>query len=765
AVAQPPAVTTALENRLTQGSPEEITTFINQRLVQLESLTAEIDKLAAEGKAADGAAPSPDNQVTSLKDFYNGISLQYRSLLAEIGRETTPVADMPSITGPPYALADFDRVIAYQQQVNQQRQGLEKRLNLLGGRLGSLKEQAVNLLSEYAKLSKTSGDTPLQLYQKYGELISLQGEYALLICKKPKAENRLHHLNQAGKLAGAWVDNAFTELKISEEDLVQARRHREQMQAQQQEAFDSTSSEYQDLNRRIVIYEAQLDSTLAKITENKDNDIAREGWQIEKERTEMIIDALKLRINLINQRRLNGETRLVKAEFRLAWLEGFGIPEKRAEFSSFISLWSQTRDKLVRRRENVGVTISDTTVVRSHLTQRLVWIQNKEAQTANPNLREALQTLSRQGAKVNENIDKLIMALADNEQEIKSTIREFEQVLGLIRYAASYRERLLSWVSHHWDGIREKFFTVLYYPLFSLGSSTIDLLIIIKILVLFVLGIILLRLMRLKIATLLVQKAALSPGAVNSITTLGYYAGLLVGAIIILSSAGLDLSQLSIILGALGVGIGFGLQTITNNFISGIILLTEQTVKVGDLVTISDGLVGEVKNVSIRTTVIRTIEGEDIIVPNSDLISNRVNTWTYGDDWRRLNIPFGVSYDSDPDEVVRLAEAAAREVSITREDFMHPLKIFFEGFGDNSLDFSIRVWCRMTNLKAPTGLKSEYYFALFRKFKQAGITIPFPQRDLHLQSASPVFTGQLAALLAPEKGGPAATEPGKTKTQ
>ena len=121
--------------------------------------------------------------------------------------------------------------------------------------------------------------------------------------------------------------------------------------------------------------------------------------------------------------------------------------------------------------------------------------------------------------------------------------------------------------------------------------------------------------------------------------------------------------------------------------------------------------------------------------PNSDFIANRVNTWTYGDDWRRLNIPFGVSYNSDPDEIVKLAEAAAREVDITREDFMHPLRIFFEGFGDNSLDFSIRVWCRLTNLKAPSGLKSDYYFALFRKFKEAGVTIPFPQRDLHLQTA------------------------------
>ncbi|MEA3545377.1 MAG: mechanosensitive ion channel, partial [Thermodesulfobacteriota bacterium] len=244
----------------------------------------------------------------------------------------------------------------------------------------------------------------------------------------------------------------------------------------------------------------------------------------------------------------------------------------------------------------------------------------------------------------------------------------------------------------------------------------------------------------------------MSSGAINSITTLGYYACLLIGTLIILSSAGLDLSQLSIILGALGVGIGFGLQAITNNFISGIILLTEQTIKVSDYVHLGDGVVGEVKKMSIRTTTVRTVEGEDIIVPNSDFISTRVNTWTYDDDWRRLNIPFGVSYDSDPDEVKRLAEAAAREVGITQEDFIHPVLVFFEGFGDNSLDFSIRVWCRMTHLKAPSGLKSDYYFALFRKLKEAGITIPFPQRDLHLQSVSSAAAEKLVPLICNNKG-------------
>ncbi len=246
-----------------------------------------------------------------------------------------------------------------------------------------------------------------------------------------------------------------------------------------------------------------------------------------------------------------------------------------------------------------------------------------------------------------------------------------------------------------------------------------------------------LRVIRKKLATFLIERASLSIGLVNSITTLSYYFLLLLIVLVALSTAGVNLNQITIILGALGVGIGFGLQTIANNFISGLILLTERTIKVGDIVELENGLLGEVKDISIRSTVIKTYDSLDIIVPNSDFISNRVTTWTYGDDWRRLRIPFGVSYGSDPDEVAKLAIEVAKEIPTNIEDGAHPLRVWFEGFGDSSLDFSLLVWCQMRRLLPVSDLLSDYYFALFRKFKEAGIEIPFPQRDLHLRSISP----------------------------
>lgn len=276
---------------------------------------------------------------------------------------------------------------------------------------------------------------------------------------------------------------------------------------------------------------------------------------------------------------------------------------------------------------------------------------------------------------------------------------------------------------------------VLFYPFAKIGNVSISIATIFKIVVLFIIGFFILRLSRKKITAFLEKKTKLSLGAISSITTLSYYFCLILLVLIVLSTAGINLSQLSILIGALGIGIGFGLQTIANNFISGLIILIDRSIKVGDIVELQDGTMGIVKKLAIRATVIRTFDGNDIIVPNSEFISSRINTWTYGDDWRRLTIPFGVSYDADPELVKKIAIEAAREVSITKEDEDHPIQVWFEGFGDNSLNFSIKVWCRINQLtRIRMGLHSDYYFVLFKKLKEANIEIPYPQRDLHIKS-------------------------------
>jgi len=352
-------------------------------------------------------------------------------------------------------------------------------------------------------------------------------------------------------------------------------------------------------------------------------------------------------------------------------------------------------------------------------------------------VKEALKVIQKQINTTNDSLDKLIQKISDNLNTVQIIKTETKNILQLIQKRISFYERLLCLIKADFLAAWIRIKGVVYYPLWSIGDSAVTLATLLKVIFFLFLGISFLKWIRKKLSKFLIEKAGLSIGVVNSIATLSYYFLLLLVILVALSTAGVNLSQITIILGALGVGIGFGLQTIANNFISGLILLTERTIKVGDIVEVGENLVGEVKNVSIRSTVIRTYQGLDLIVPNSEFISNRVTTWTYGDDWRRLRIPFGVSYDSDPDEIAKIATETARQIPTTAEDDAHPINVWFEGFGDSTLNFSLLVWCRMTQLKPISGLFSDYYFALFRKFKEAGIEIPFPQRDLHLRSISP----------------------------
>lgn len=206
------------------------------------------------------------------------------------------------------------------------------------------------------------------------------------------------------------------------------------------------------------------------------------------------------------------------------------------------------------------------------------------------------------------------------------------------------------------------------------------------------------------------------------------YGGTIVAGLIAISAAGLDISNLALIAGALSVGIGFGLQTIVSNFVSGIILLVERPVKEGDWITV-DGHEGHVRKISVRSTEIVTFSRASVVVPNSTLISTSVVNWMHQDTLGRIEIAVGVAYGSDT-ELVRttLIKVAADHPEIL--DDPEPY-VLFQNFGDSALDFELR--CYLANVDDKLGVSSELRFAIDKAFREAGITIPFPQRDLHIK--------------------------------
>jgi small-conductance mechanosensitive channel len=229
-----------------------------------------------------------------------------------------------------------------------------------------------------------------------------------------------------------------------------------------------------------------------------------------------------------------------------------------------------------------------------------------------------------------------------------------------------------------------------------------------------------------------VARTRLDRGGREAVVTLTGYVGIILATLVGLSLAGFSLTNLAIVAGALSVGIGFGLQNIVNNFVSGIILLFERPIRTGDWV-VAGNVEGYVRRISIRSTLIETFDRADVIVPNSALISNNVTNWMLRDTWGRLTVPIGVAYGSDVDRVTEVLLNVAREHPLVMVDDkrVSPPLVLFRNFGDSSLNFELRCFIREIQKRLVT--LSELNYAIEKKLRQAGIEIPFPQRDIHLR--------------------------------
>lgn len=195
---------------------------------------------------------------------------------------------------------------------------------------------------------------------------------------------------------------------------------------------------------------------------------------------------------------------------------------------------------------------------------------------------------------------------------------------------------------------------------------------------------------------------------------------------------GVDLTTLTVFSGALGIGLGFGLQKIASNFVSGLILLFERSIEEDDLVELSDGTFGFIRKARARFTLIETLDGKEILVPNEDLITSRVTNWTYSSSKGRVEVHIGVSYGSD----LHLAQALIVEAAIAHSRCIaEPApKCFLREFGDSSINFILHFWVSDVT-EGRWEPQSDVMFSIYEKFKANGIEIPFPQRDLHLRSS------------------------------
>ena len=253
------------------------------------------------------------------------------------------------------------------------------------------------------------------------------------------------------------------------------------------------------------------------------------------------------------------------------------------------------------------------------------------------------------------------------------------------------------------------------------------------------------------------------PFAVSKVT---YYVLLVLFFLAALTNAGFELNKFTVVTGALGVGVGFGLQSVVNNFVSGLILLFERPIRVGDTVEIS-GLVGRVRRIGARSSTIHTFQDAEVIVPNSDFVVKEVINWTLSSLRRRVDIPVGVAYATDPERVISLL----LELAVAHPAVINNPKpeAYFLGFGESALNFELRFW---TYQEDWFQLKSDVAVRLVKALREANIEVPFPQRDLHIRNTTSslgenVPTNESFFANATHSGGPdpAQTVPTQTVQQ
>jgi len=232
------------------------------------------------------------------------------------------------------------------------------------------------------------------------------------------------------------------------------------------------------------------------------------------------------------------------------------------------------------------------------------------------------------------------------------------------------------------------------------------------------------------------DRTNISSSTSTILSNLGYYIIIIIAFFIALNTIGINLSSIALVAGALSVGIGFGLQNVVSNFVSGIILMFERSVKVGDFVELSNELKGHIVDIRMRSTILQTNSNINVIVPNQNFIQNNVINWTMNDDIKRFDIPFGVAYGTKANKVIEAVLEAVQKSGFTDiyTSEENTTRVVMINMNNSSVDFELLVWIKGKEIFHPKRTTSRFLVLVYEALYENGIEIPFPQLDLHIKS-------------------------------
>ncbi len=772
-----PVITAVTNAELYEGTIEQIRSKIEQRknlidqlIKQLEKqkndvfVQIEVAKKQLERDENNAVLDNLSNQeinkniaslqqkqdaIIELINNFKDVHFKHVSLLQEIENKAITRVDLK--IEEPYTIESLDRLNNTIQELHHLQKTTKDFAKQNNQRLKNLKGILDDLIVKYTIVIKDKEQT-FEVSELLRIIYLYQADYAILHLKKNKNKKQLDYIEDELAAKEKQLPLVLEKLEINKDSLDEV----QQKVSNAKEDLKKLLKEHEKLNKEFdkksLEAELALDNIKVKLKSSEQDSPSQVLLQLQKLLNLNKIQYVYFIKNLLQQKEQNQQLHLANYEFQADWVSAYLNKKSRpAAFKKMVLSWqnklTEQKNLTVENRQLLE-SLGRSSLEVSRLLQHDLFPKNNTSR-----ITKAKKQLVKQLEKNQKTIQRLSLELTNNNDFIAVSTEKNERILALLSQQLNKLDQIGQWFGDKFKAQFEKVKKVVYYPLASFGDTAFTLAILFKVLLYIILGFILLRLFRKWLTVFLAKRTKLSEGASHSISTLIYYLGGFLVFLAALSAAGFNLGQMMIVFGALGVGIGFGLQNIANNFISGMILLVDRTLTVGDSISLNDGVNGKVIKLAMRYTVIRTNGGYDIIVPNSELIANRVTSMTFDDNYLRIEIPFGVSYDSDPEQVKEITLEVANKVKHTINRESQKSAVLFTGFGDSSLDFVLRVWVFIYDRYRPYAIRSDYYFKLFKAFKEAGIEIPFPQRDLNIKSPNhvPFISENEETLAEPKK--------------